>query len=105
VQAQARDILRRAASLMSGERTYSRHAEGSPSIAWTDRWSATGALERAARPLRSGAAMLGPSDTVSLDTAKAAVCRIVGYPHIDAWEHAERPDWRRVRDIFLKAMA
>jgi hypothetical protein len=49
--------------------------------------------------------MLGPSDTASLIAAKSAVCRAVGYPHIDAWEHVERPDWRQVRDAFLKAAA
>ena len=99
-----RDILRRAASLMSSEGAYSRHASGAACVATTRRWSASGAIERAARPLRSGAWMLGPSSS-AMEEVKAAVCRIVGFPHIDMWEAAERPSWRDVRDTFLKAAA
>jgi hypothetical protein len=98
-----RDLLRRAASLICDERAYSRHATAPACVADTQCWSATGALERSARPLRSGAWMLGPSDGASLLAAKAAVCRIVGHPHIDTWEAVERPDWRRVRCIFVEA--
>lgn len=97
-----RDILRRAASLICGPSAYSRHADGPACVAITRRWSATGAIERSARPLRSGAWMLGPS-VPALDEAKAAVCRLVRHPHIDSWEATERPDWQQVRDTFLRA--
>lgn len=97
------DVLRRAASLMSGERAYSRHASGSPRVATTRCFCATGALERSARPLRSGSATLGASDFVALSAAKSAVCRVVGFPHIGMWEAAERPDWQTVRNVFLEA--
>jgi hypothetical protein len=99
-----RDILRRAASLICGPGAYSRHAEDPACVAVTRTWSATGAIERSARPLRSGAWMLGPTSP-ALDEAKAAVCRVVGHPHIDTWEAVERPDWQRVRDVFAKAAA
>lgn len=99
-----RDILRRAASIVCGPATYSRHAADPACVADTRRWSATGLIERSARPLRSGSWMLGPSSPF-LDEAKAAVCRIVGFPHIDTWEAVERPDWQKVRDTFLKASA
>lgn len=98
-------LLLRAASLMCGEKAYSRHASGPACVAVTNCWSATGALERSARPLRSGAWMLGPSDTELLIEAKGAVCRVVGHPHIDTWEAVERPRWYDVRDVFLKAAA
>lgn len=98
----ASDVLRRAASLMCGEKAYSRHASGAACVVGTNCWSASGALERAARPLRSGAWMLGATDPAIVE-AKAAVCRVVGYPHIDMWEAVERPDWQQVRDTFLRA--
>lgn len=99
-----RDILRRAASLLCGPAAYSRHADGPACVAVTRRWSATGAIERSARPLRSGAWMLGPS-VPALDEAKNAVCRLVGHPHIDTWEAIERPDWQQVRETFTRAAA
>lgn len=100
---QASDVLKRAASLICGPKAYSRHATGAACIVVTKQWSASGALERAARPLRSGSWMLGAADVLALDAAKTAVCRIVEHPHIDAWEHAERPDWQQVRETFRAA--
>jgi hypothetical protein len=97
------DILRRAASLMSTEAAYSRHAKGAACIAWTDVFSATLALERSARPLRSGSALLGAPFMASLEEAKNAVCRVVGFPHIDAWEAEKRPGWAEVKRVFQLA--
>lgn len=49
--------------------------------------------------------MLGNSNVAALAEAKDAVCRLVGFPHVDAWEHAAKPSWREVRDVFRKAIA
>lgn len=97
------DVLRRAASLMSSERAYSRNARDAACLVVTDCWSATGALERSARPLRSGSMFLGAPDMAALDEAKNAVCRFLGFPHIDTWEAIQRPRWDDVRDVFREA--
>lgn len=99
------DVLHRGASLMSGPSAYSRYAPDPVCFATTKVFSATGALERAARPLRSGAALLGESHTAALVGAKAAVCRVIGYPHIDMWEAETRPDWSEVARVFRLAEA
>lgn len=96
-------ILRRAASLLSGPENYTRYPADSVFDPRASKFSATGLLERANTTHPQGALVLRRGSASELADAKARVCRAVGHPHIDAWEHAVRPDWRLVRDALEAA--
>jgi hypothetical protein len=97
------DLLRRAAAAMCGEGAYNPKSTALVQLATMQPYSATQALERASCRLRSGAAYCSRGDDAVLAEAKAKVCRVVGFPHIDLWEWHRKPDWQEVRDTFLKA--
>jgi hypothetical protein len=97
------ELLRRAAAAMCGPGAYAAGSDNLAVLAWMRPYCASGALERASCRLRSGSAFCARGDPNILAEAKARVCRVVGFPHIDLWEAAVRPDWRDVRRAFREA--
>lgn len=99
------DLLRRAAAAMCGPGAYDPKNTELVSLATMHAYSATGALERANCRLRSGAVFCAHGEDAVLDEAKARVCRVVGFPHIDLWEWIKKPTWLDVRQAFQEAAA
>lgn len=100
-----KDILRRAAALLEGAENYNPKSQGSVFDPLGTCFSASGLIERAnSRPPKNGLVRVG-GDPRLLEDAKAAVCRAVGYPHIDLWEREKQPNWRVVRETLLAASA
>ena len=97
------DLLKRAAAAMCGPGAYNPKSIALAQLATMQPYSATQALERAATRLRSGSAFCARGDDAVLAEAKARVCRVVGFPHIDLWEWVKKPDWQDVRKAFLEA--
>lgn len=97
------DLLRRAAAGICGADSYAPKSTALAYQAQKQPYGATLALERANCRLRSGAAYCARGDDTVLDEAKARVCRLVGFPHIDLWEWHNKPDWQAVRQAFLEA--
>lgn len=96
------EILRCAAASMSGPDAYAPKNWEAVCVATTHSFGATGALERANCRLRSGSALCSRGDPSVLAEAKARVCRVVGFPHLDLWEWT-KPTWAEVRQAFLEA--
>jgi len=97
------DLLRRAASSMSGPAAYSARSTALVCLPTMAAYSVTQALERANCRLRSGAMFCARGDASVLADAKARVCRVVGFPHLDLWEWVAKPTWQDVRHAFQKA--
>ena len=96
-------LLKRAAAGMCSAGAYDRKADCLAQSSIKRPYNASLALERASCRLRSGAAYCARGDKAVLAEAKAKVCKLVGFPHIDLWEWVEKPDWQRVRDVFEEA--
>jgi hypothetical protein len=96
-------LLRRAASAMRDPRAYAPKSTALVQLATKQPYGATQALERANCRLRSGNALCARGDDGVLAEAKAKVCRVVGFPHLDLWEWHKKPDWQDVRQAFLVA--
>lgn len=97
------DLLRRAAAAMCGPGAYSAKSDALAYLAVMQPYNASTALERANCKLKSGAVFCSRGDPRVLDEAKARVCRVVGYPHLDLWEWHARPSWQDVRQAYLEA--
>lgn len=97
-------LLIKAASLLDDEGCYARHSTESVFNPKARSFCATGLVERANTcPPIGMKPMLRPGCPNTLGAAKAAVCRMVGYPHIDCWEHDVRPAWHEIKDVFAGA--
>jgi hypothetical protein len=98
------NVLRRAAYLAELPDGYSRSAALSAFDPWNNCHSVSGLLERAnCRRTQNGNAPLVPKDPIVLAAAKERMCRIVGHPHLDGWEIAERPTPQRIAAVFEAA--
>ena len=99
------ELLRRAAAAMCGPAAYSVKNTELVQLPTMHAYSATQALERASCRLRSGAMFCARGEPDVLEEAKARVCRVVGFPHLDLWEWVAKPDWQDVRRVFRQAAA
>lgn len=97
------DLLRRAAAAMCGPGSYMRGSDNLAALPAMRPYGASGALERASCRVRSGKKLCTRGDPAVLAEAKARVCRVVGFPHLDLWEWVKKPQWDDVRRAFVEA--
>ena len=96
-------LLKRAAAGVCCAESYDPKSTVLAQLAVKQPYNATLALERASCRLKSGAALCSRGDQDVLADAKARVCKVVGYPHLDLWEWYDKPTWVEVRKAFQEA--